>query len=231
MSTKGKHWKIKKINKNNIVFTEVERNEIIRLYRENKNLNTLKEISKKFDCSEHTIYRRLFLWLGSEFKNERKRRRVLICEKANIESHKVEHSKKWKESWRVNKMLGFKIQAKMDRSEKQNEHWNKVLEKQRKQREEGKEVWISSWEDQFYTRLLKYFDTEDIKRQFYLDGLRHAFDFGIPSLKILIEIDGNYYHSFHQSRDKKINEFVQQNYSDWVLFRFNDEILKEANII
>lgn len=94
--------------------------------------------------------------------------------------------------------------------------------------------YISSWEDKFYTMLIEHYGNDyEVKRQFRLKHLRHAFDLSIPQLKILIEIDGNWIHSKFDNpeRDAKINEFVYRTYPDWVLFRYNDDDLKHFGLI
>ena len=91
---------------------------------------------------------------------------------------------------------------------------------------------ISSWEDKFYRLLIEHYGSDyEFERQFRLRGLNHQFDFALPKFKILIEIDGRYFHDMeiNKQKDLKINNFVSN--SDWVLFRFDDKVLKETGII
>ena len=71
----------------------------------------------------------------------------------------------------------------------------------------------------------------EIKRQFRLVGLNHPFDFAIPKLQILIEIDCKYWHNMPnvKRRDSEINTFVDT--TDWKLFRFSDEKLKSMGVL
>ena len=94
--------------------------------------------------------------------------------------------------------------------------------------------WVSKPENQFYKQILRRkFNEQDIKQQYFLSGLNHPFDFAIPELKILIEIDGDYWHKqLHKiKRDVEINEFVWRTYPDWRFYRFDDSDLKRLKII
>ena len=92
--------------------------------------------------------------------------------------------------------------------------------------------YVSSWEDKFVLLCLsKCFPARFIKQQYRLKGLTHAFDIALPKFKILIEIDGNYFHSFHTERDAEVNEFLWRTYPSWSLFRFDDSDLKSLNLI
>ena len=91
-------------------------------------------------------------------------------------------------------------------------------------------VWVSSWEDKFYLKCLtKMFFLKDIEKQYYLKGLNHAFDFAIPSQKLLFEIDGDYWHSQNPERDIEIDKFAKS--AGWFVIRFNDEKMKTLKII
>ena len=99
---------------------------------------------------------------------------------------------------------------------------------------ENRRNFISSWEERFIlTCLSKCFPSRFLKQQYRLKGLSHAFDVALPEFKILIEIDGKYFHSLpeHLNRDAGINEFVYRNYPDWTLFRFDDNNLKQFGLI
>ena len=93
---------------------------------------------------------------------------------------------------------------------------------------------VSSWEDKFYDEyLFPIFRDCELRRQFYLKGLKHPFDFAVVECKILIEVDGDYTHSRpgRKERDAEINEFVWRTYPDWQLFRYYDEDMKKLGII
>ena len=114
----------------------------------------------------------------------------------------------------------------LPRSEKQKEQLKKVTETL------AKGIWISNSEHRFFLMCLtKMFFLKDIKRQFYLEGLNHAFDFAIPSQKLLFEIDGDYWHSRpgRNERDIKIDNFAKS--EGWFVLRFNDAKLKELGVI
>lgn len=88
----------------------------------------------------------------------------------------------------------------------------------------------SSWEDNFIEKALAWhYSDYIIKRQFYLKGLNHAFDIAIPKLKILIEIDSDYWHRNRKNRDTQVNNFAGN--IGWELYRFNDAKLKEFGVI
>ena len=116
----------------------------------------------------------------------------------------------------------------------------KTKEKMRMRWAEGKydnrktyKKFISSWEDKFYELLTNHYEPKfKIERQYRMRGLRHQFDLAIPFLKILIEIDGNYYHSLPgvPERDAQINEFVWRTYPDWTLYRYSDEHMKTLGV-
>lgn len=93
--------------------------------------------------------------------------------------------------------------------------------------------YVSSWENKYYNTLLTVFDVGQIKRQYRLKGSKHPFDFAIPQLKLLIEIDGNYFHSLPDNimRDNKVNDFVKCEYGDWNLIRLCDSDLKTMGVI
>ena len=99
---------------------------------------------------------------------------------------------------------------------------------------ENRSCFVSSWEDKFILKCLsKFVPGRFIKHQFRLKGIAHSFDIALPMFKILIEIDGKYFHSKreHIERDAEINEFIYRTYPDWTLFRYTDEDLKKLNII
>lgn len=221
---------------------------INRMYEYFKDGYTIDEISKIFLYHKIKIGRTLKKRYGEKYekivKLHMKRARSLNMQLLNKKPRTINQI----EASKINVKRAIKLAQKLPRTEKQIQHSKdnfsktKTTKQLEASRENGKKVgawclenrnYISSWENKFYGRLLNYFDKLEIKRQFYLKDLQHPFDFAIPSLKLLIEIDGNYFHSLpgRAERDAVINEFVRENYSDWVLFRFNDEILKEANII
>lgn len=89
---------------------------------------------------------------------------------------------------------------------------------------------ISSWENRFYSEFLALlYPQKIIEQQYFIKEINHYFDFAIPYFRILIEIDGKYWHQFHQKRDNEIDDFAQNN--NWILIRFDDDDLKRMNII
>ena len=100
-----------------------------------------------------------------------------------------------------------------------------LLPKTEKQRKN----WVSSWEDKFYNEYLEPIFGYDLQRQYYIREINHRFDFVILDSRVLIEIDCNYWHQFHEERDAQIDEWAKQN--DWTMFRYNDEDLKKLGII
>ena len=121
--------------------------------------------------------------------------------------------------------------AKLPRTKNQMDNINKAWKKHKELHKKIPKRWISSWEDKFYNRITKFIKKDCIKRQFRLSGFRHPFDFAIPKLKILIEIDGKYFHCLpeHIARDKIINEYAQK--VGWELFRYDDDKLKLLGVI
>ena len=94
--------------------------------------------------------------------------------------------------------------------------------------------WISKVEDRFYDEYLKpIFYDQDLRRQYYLKGINHAFDFALPDFKVLIEVDGDYTHSRpgRPERDAEINEFLWRTYPDWTLYRYTDADMRKLGIV
>ena len=105
-----------------------------------------------------------------------------------------------------------------------------IAEVHRKATEAAKKVHISSWEDKFLEKHLeRYYPIFKIERQYYLKGLNHAFDFAIPELNFLFEIDCDYWHKDRKARDTEIDTFAKS--IGWSVLRFNDAKLKELKII
>lgn len=91
---------------------------------------------------------------------------------------------------------------------------------------------VETWEDSFYKKILcKNYDKKDIKRQFYLLAFDHPFDFAIPRLKLLIEIDGDKWHKTKkaQKRDVEIDAVAKN--AGWKLQRYHDEDLQKMGVI
>ena len=65
------------------------------------------------------------------------------------------------------------------------------------------------------------------KRQYYVPGFKHLFDFALPNEGYLIEVDGEYIHSRieTQKRDTEIDNFVNFN-TYWILIRVREKDLK-----
>lgn len=154
----------------------------------------------------------------------------------------------------LKKMLGYLEYTKISKENRQNaskenikvayktehkEFTSNQLESVRKNIKKAHESlsdfrWISNPEHLFYLKCLtKLFPLRFVKRQFYLKGLNHSFDFALPKFKILIEIDGDYFHSLpgKKERDVEINEFVYRTYPDWILIRYSDNDLKRMDIL
>ena len=99
-------------------------------------------------------------------------------------------------------------------------------EKQRqnmlKRMKENPQSFISKIEKDF-ARILDCLEV-DYKTQYWIKGLKHPFDYALLEKKILIEVDGEYYHSKRflktVEKDKRINDFVET--SEWRLIRISD---------
>ena len=89
----------------------------------------------------------------------------------------------------------------------------------------------SSWEDTFYEILKIQNPDLEIKRQYRISGVNHIFDIAIPELKLLIEIDGDYWHDNPdgRKRDAQIDAFAQE--AEWIIIRINDAILRFLGLI
>ena len=84
----------------------------------------------------------------------------------------------------------------------------------------------SSWERKFRDQILIPLDIKFIE-QFRFKDFHHPFDFYLSDLNILIEIDGDYFHSLpeHVKKDELINKYVINNTNN-ILFRFNKKSLE-----
>lgn len=109
-------------------------------------------------------------------------------------------------------------------------HSNEAKEKMREKRFQNMKnnptKYQSSWEEKFFEFIKICFPIFEIKRQFRLPKFKHPFDFAIPELELLFEIDGKYWHQKHLERDAFIDDYVLEN-SDWCLIRLDDDDLKE----
>lgn len=90
---------------------------------------------------------------------------------------------------------------------------------------------ISSWEDKFYDEYLEPIFGYDLQRQYYIKEINHRADFAILDSKILIEIDGDYYHNMEgrKERDVQIDEWAKRN--GWKIYRYCDEDLKKLGVL
>ena len=165
-----------------------------------KNGVTQGKLGQKFGCSYSTIGRLLIKILGLE-----------IAKKITKE-HRSKQAQKMHQ---------------LSRTEKQLENAQKMgkLPKTEKQRKN----WVSSWEDKFYDEYLEPIFGYDLQRQYYIKEINHRFDFAILDSRVLIEIDGDYWHQFHEERDAQIDEWAKQN--NWKLYRYNNKNMKKLGII
>ena len=88
---------------------------------------------------------------------------------------------------------------------------------------------VSSWEDKFYDEYLEPIFGYDLQRQYYIPEINHRFDFAILDSRVLIEIDGDYWHQFCKKRDAEIDLFAKK--AGWKVYRYNDADLKKMGII
>ena len=186
-----------------IYFSNEEKIQMGKLY---KGGMILREIGKIFGCSYSIIGGILILELG------------IIKYKKYAREHSLKISiENWKRA------------SKLPRSEKQLKNSKKAVKKMHNVNAKN-HIWVSNPEHRFFLMSLsKMFFLKDIERQFYLKGLNHAFDFAIPSQKLLFEVDGDYWHSQNPERDLEIDNFAKS--AGWSIFRFNDAKLKELEII
>ena len=136
------------------------------------------------------------------------------------------------------KVLGFENYKKIAK-EHQIKNGRKNLAKWRKEHPEeqaelGRKAadsknFISSWEDKFYDEYLEPIFGYDLQRQYYIPEINHRFDFVILDSRVLIEVDGDYYHQFHEERDAQIDKWAKDN--GWTMFRYSDKDLKKLGII
>ena len=91
---------------------------------------------------------------------------------------------------------------------------------------------ISSWEDKLFDKLLKkVYVLFEIKRQYRIRDFNHPFDFAIPELMFLFEVDGDHWHDTPEAKkkDAEIDRIAKS--KGWSVIRFNDARLKKLNII
>ena len=87
-------------------------------------------------------------------------------------------------------------------------------------------------EDRFYEEYLEpIFYDQDLRRQYYIPGFNHAFDFALPDFKVVLEVDGDYIHSLpgRKERDAEIDAFVKK--VGWKIYRYNDAAMRKLGII
>ena len=92
---------------------------------------------------------------------------------------------------------------------------------------------VSSWEDKFFNYISDEISEEfDIERQFYIErGGLHSFDFAIPELKLLIEIDGSYWHEKPGRKEKDLEIDRNARKQGYEVVRFRDADLKKLGLI
>ena len=211
-------------------FLDKEKIQMAKLYEDGM---ILREIGKNFNCPYSTIRKNLIEFLGEErykkISKEHKRESIKRAhnlprsEKQIMQLEKL-HSLPRSEKQLENIKKATEVAHNLPRSEKQLENIKKAHEAC------VKGIWISNPEHRFFlTCLSKMFFLKDIEKQYYLKGLNHAFDFAIPSQKLLFEIDGDYWHKDRKERDVEIDNFAKS--AGWSIFRFNDSKLKELKII
>lgn len=214
--TKGHSGTNPNSRNNKKIFSDSEKDFIV---KEFKNGIILTELGQKFGCSHRPIGRILIEILGKE--------KYTIIAKEHL---RKSQSKNGKQTGPKNILKGVEVSAKLSRSEKQIiqcKDWVKAG-----QEASAKGVWISSWEDKFYEKILIPGFVKlgyKVERQFYLKDLNHAFDLAIPELKFLFEIDGNHWHKDRKERDAEIDKFAEDN--NWIVFRYHDEDLEKMEII
>ena len=239
-----------------IDFSNSKKIKMIKLFEDGM---SLIEIRKIFECSFSTVRKNLINFLGLENykkiakehsqENARKIGRKYGQEnvkKAQEVAATLPRSKKQRETSRE---IGRKVGS-LPKTEKQREASQEngrksgreniiKYNKSKKARENIKKVhkfnaenhnWISNPEHLFFLKCLtKMFFLKNIKKQFYLKGLNHAFDFAIPSQKLLFEIDGDYWHKDRKKQDTEIDTFAKS--VGWSIMRFDDKKLKELKVI
>ena len=207
-------------------FSNEEKIEIAKLF---ENGMVLSKIAKKYNCSRSPIEKNLIEFLGEQKYKKIGKEHNREASKENLKmSHSLPRSEKQLKAVRENIKRAQEASATLPRSEKQLAANLENIKKAQETCVNG--IWISNPEHRFFLMCLsKMFFLKDIKSQFYLKGLNHAFDFAIPSQRLLFEIDGDYWHKDRKERDLEINNFAKNN--DWTIFRFNDAKLKELGVI
>ena len=196
----------------------------------------LKDIAKIFRCSHNTIRKTLINFLEKErykkIAREHSRENQETIGRKLGKLPKKSKTKKQIETSRENIKKAHLLPRTPTQIENSRENGRKTGRENLKKAHEAlaKGVWISNPEHRFFLICLsKMFFLKDIEKQYYLKGLNHAFDFAIPSQKLLFEIDGDYWHSQNPKRDVEIDNFAKS--AGWSIFRFNDAKLKELRII
>ena len=214
-------------------FTKEEKSEMAEGF---ENGASLYELARKFGCSKTPIGKILI----AELENYKQITKEHLSERSRkmgqlpMTEKQLEHARKWQEA-------GIKAAAKLPRSEKQLEHSRKMGQKMGKapRTEKQLKIFQSSWEDAFLEKFLEpNFRKYTIKRQHYLKGFNHPYDFAILELKVLIEIDSDYRHGHSGypemdkkaiARDKEVDKWAKQN--SRIVFRYHDEDLRKLGII
>lgn len=222
---------------NKIIFHEKDIIEMSQLFEDGMRL---RDIGKIFGCSKGHIGGILISYLGKD-----KYKKI-------AKKHSEEGSEKWRQS-------GTDAAAKLPPTEKQlevrrengrkvgkipqfgenNSMYGKHHSDATKRKitdsllENAKENgFISSWEDKLFEKHLKkvYFLFK-IERQYRIHGVNHPFDFGIPELMFLFEVDGDHWHDNPEAKkkDAEIDRIAKS--KGWSVIRFNDARLKKLNII
>ena len=217
---------------------------------------TINKLAQKFGCSGTPIGKVLIEELGlenykkiaKEHSRKNSQKSIKKAQEASSQKRKIIFSESEKiEMWRLFKedgMGAIQIGEKFGCSRgpivgmfilEHPDEYKNIAEKHCKQNKN----YISSWEDKFYDEyLFPIFRDCDLRRQYYIIGLKHVFDFAIVECNILIEVDGGRWHGHSGNPEQdnealkkmaKINEFVKK--SCWKLYRYNDEDLRKLGII
>lgn len=193
----------------------------------------LDELARKFGCSRNPIGKIIIEVLGiKQYKEIVKKRLIENIIKRN-------KSEKGRVTSRENgQKYGIKNLVEYNFSEKYSELHSKVS-KRAAQIAIERGNFISSWENKFYDEyLFPIFRDCDLRRQYYLPGLNHPFDFAIVECRILIEVDGDRWHGHSGNPEwdrealrkmSKIDKFAQE--AGWSIYRYNDDAMRAFGIL
>lgn len=102
----------------------------------------------------------------------------------------------------------------------------------------GLEALAKYWAEQGYTtnsedlyyliELTKTFPNKLIERQYLFDDFNHPFDFAVPSVHLVIEIDGfSHLRENTIKRDKEVNDYIKN--IGWKMVRYTDKEVMERD--